>query len=86
MNKRTLALLERAYTQEIESALSGGLDIIQTKSKLAEKLCEDGYLEYVVYEIDTGGKSFVEYKGYVLTHAGRMAYCAWAATLERDHG
>lgn len=77
MNKRELALLERAYTQEIDSALSGGLDILQTKSKLAQKLCEDGLLEWRTATINTYIAPML-IEGYVLTHAGRIAYCTWA--------
>lgn len=45
MNKRELNLLEKAFEAELNTSMGGGLGIFQTKSKLAEKLVEDGLLE-----------------------------------------
>ena len=71
MNKRELALLERAYAAEIDAAVRGhGLDMIQTRSKLADKLVADGLLEPRTVQ-----SRYVTVTGYGLTHAGRFAYC-----------
>lgn len=75
MNKRELTILERAFSREIEAALTRTLPLLQTKSKLAEKMVADGLLERV--EIIHGRPPFqVKFSGYVLTHAGRYEYCA----------
>lgn len=73
MNKQELAMLERAYKAEIDAALKGGLLVIQTRSKVAQKLVADGLLERRA--IQTGGRFPVTVDGFSLTHAGRMAYC-----------
>jgi hypothetical protein len=74
MNKRELALLEKAFAGEIDAALSRhGIDLIQTKSKLAAKLVEDGLLARG--EMTLSGWPPLTIKGYRLTEAGRMAYC-----------
>ena len=73
MNKKELKLLERAFAQEVESALNGGLHIIQTRSDLAKKLVDDGLLREA--EITLSGSLPVIVKGYELTEAGRLAYC-----------
>lgn len=73
MNKRSLALLERAFVAEFEAATVGGLGLIQTKSKLAEKLEAEGYLAQC--ERHLGGRLPVVVKGYELTHLGRITYC-----------
>lgn len=75
MNKRELAILEKAFVREIDAALTRTVPILQTKSKLAEKLVADGLLERV--EVTCGRPPMqVKASGYVLTHAGRYEYCA----------
>lgn len=66
MNKRELALLEKAFVAEM-----GGVPL-QTKSKLAEKLVDDGMLERVYHVLE--GRPPVIIKGFGLTHAGRYEY------------
>jgi hypothetical protein len=72
MNKKDLALLERAFDHEIRAALTGTPHVMQTKSNArADALVIDGLLTKCV-EVWRG----VRITGYVLTHAGRYAYCA----------
>lgn len=73
MNKKQLAILERAWEAEINCALNDSVPLIQTKSKIAAKLAEDGYLEW--REIQLGGGIPIAIKGYKITHAGIFAYC-----------
>jgi hypothetical protein len=73
MNKKELALLEKAYEIEIDSALTGNLGMLQTKSRLAELLVAEGYLQH--HTIQFGGQLPIVSHGYLLTHAGRIAYC-----------
>ena len=71
MKKQELALLERAFGNEISAALEGSPRLMQTKSKLADELVAKGLLSKCV-ESWRGMK----FEGYELTHAGRFAYCA----------
>ncbi len=73
MNKRSLALLEKAFSAEIEAALTKGFEFIQTKSKLAEQLVEQGYLFKTRRVV--GHHFAVVVEGYALTELGRMTYC-----------
>lgn len=74
MDKKSLRLLEQVFEAEIKGALSRGPRLFQTKSKLAKKLVEDGYLEED--EFVFGGRFPVRVRGYVLTHLGRLTYCS----------
>lgn len=69
-----MSLLEKAFEAEINGALKGGPRVMQTRSKLAEKLVADGYLEPSEEIVGTGW-SRVTVKGYVLTALGNMTYC-----------
>lgn len=71
MNKKELAILEKAWDAEISCALKEiPLPIIQTKSKVARQLCDDGFLDEVTlnYQMAT-------FKGYQINHFGIFAYC-----------
>lgn len=71
MNKKELDILEKAFDAEIASAFNKNLfPIIQTKSKTAKKLCENGYLEEVCFMY-----SNVKITGYAITIRGHIAYC-----------
>lgn len=75
MDKKRLALLEKAFGAEIDAALKNRqLHIMQTKSALAEKLVEEGLLRKVSMRIAESPWPCTIY-GYELTHLGRMAYC-----------
>lgn len=80
MNKRELDLLENVLAKEIECALNDGIGIFQTKSKLAQKLCDEGYLEKVKHVI--GGGWPVTIEGYRLTLLGNFTYCTSARCEE----
>ncbi|MGJ8524276.1 hypothetical protein R84981_003001 [Carnimonas sp. R-84981] len=69
MNKRQLAVLERVFTDEVNRSKYP----TYIKSKVAQQLCEDGYLGEV--SVTLPGAIPVVIKGYQLTHAGRFAYC-----------
>ncbi|EPO3787315.1 hypothetical protein ACT94B_005421, partial [Escherichia coli] len=48
MNKKQLAILEKAWDAQISYALKEqALPIIQTKSKIARQLCDGGFLNEV---------------------------------------
>lgn len=74
MNSRELALLEKAYSAEVDAALGGGSRLVQVRSKLAEKLVLEGYLREAQEVVGTG-ISAVRIRGLELTEAGRLAYC-----------
>ena len=71
MNRKNLALLERAFEAEVVGAISGSPRLMQTKAVArADALVADGLL--------TKGVEFwrgIKLEGYELTHAGRFAYC-----------
>ena len=73
MNKRELALLEKAFSLEIEAALNGVSDLMKTKSKLADDLVIGGYL--IKAKDQLCGRFPVTIEGYRLTDLGRMTYC-----------
>jgi hypothetical protein len=73
MNKREMQLLEKAFIAEIEEGAHGTIGLLQTKSRLAEVLAEDGYL--VKDKQTIGGRFPVVVQGYRLTHLGRLTYC-----------
>lgn len=74
MNKRELDILEKVFSAEICTAVSGdGLGIFQTKSKLAQELENGGYLKKET--IVLGGRFPVTVSGYRLTLLGNFAYC-----------
>ncbi|MCE1279288.1 hypothetical protein LWU92_21700 [Enterobacter hormaechei] len=71
MNKKQLAILERAWEADIAHSLKETrYPIFQSKSKVVQQLADDGYLEYVEFN-DRG----ITFKGYRITHLGIMAYC-----------
>jgi hypothetical protein len=78
LTKPELALLEKAFAAEIDAALGGSaVHVIQSKSKVAAKLVEDGLLERATMNLgrrDALGAIIVN--GLQLTHAGRFAYCS----------
>lgn len=71
MNKKQLDILARAWEADIAHALKESpYPIFQSKSKLAQQLADEGYLEHVEFT-DRG----ISFKGYLITHFGIMAYC-----------
>jgi len=71
MDKKRLILLEKAFEAEVRAALHGSqLHMMQTKSKLAETLVEEGRLSRCKVKV-----SGVTVEGFELTHFGRMEYC-----------
>ncbi|MDI3438320.1 hypothetical protein QLG07_02460 [Erwinia sp. V90_4] len=71
MNKKQLAILEKAWGAEISCALNEiPLPIIQTRSKVAKQLADDGYLDFVRLQ-----DGVVTFEGYQINHAGIHAYC-----------
>ena len=73
MNTKEMRLLEKAFDAEVHAALSGGMHLIQSRTKLAEKMVADGML--AEKSIAIGGRFPVEVKGLELTELGRMTYC-----------
>ena len=76
MTKAELMILKKAFAQEIDGALSHHSGIYQTRSKIAARLADEGYLERIEEKIAVPPLGHVTCRGYRLTHAGRLAYCA----------
>lgn len=74
MTKPELALLEKVWAAEVASAFNNAPHVYQTKSKLAQKLEADGLIRMAT--VTLGGRFAVTVKGYELTDAGRLIYCA----------
>lgn len=69
MTKAELAALEKVFAAEIDNRLP-----FQSKAKIYQRLCEDGYLEPMARNF--GHDRFgVIVTGYQLSHAGRLEYC-----------
>jgi len=82
MNKKQLAILERAWEADIAHSLKEiPYPIFQSKSKVVQQLAEDGYLAYVEFT-DRG----ITFKGYIITHFGIMAYCESLPPEEHQEG
>jgi len=74
MKKTELAMLEKAYSAETDAALERSVcHLMQTKSKVADKLVEEGLLRRA--EIKISGPLACTIQGYELTDAGRLTYC-----------
>ncbi len=69
-NKTELAALEKVFAAEISNGLP-----FQSKAKIYAKLENDGLLERATHVVGAGERFPVTVTGYMLTHAGRMAYC-----------
>lgn len=71
MKKTELAILEKAFNAEINGAFCAhGIHLFQTKSKVAKKLWEEGYLNFTHTKLQG-----MIISGYELTHLGRLTYC-----------
>ncbi len=74
MNKRQIVLLEKAFAAEIEHAIEKkGSGLLHKKSKIADQLVTDGYLQWVSFTLP--GRFPVTVSGYALTEFGRITYC-----------
>lgn len=73
MKKSELDLLEKVLDQEIDGAINRHAGIYQTKSKIAKKLENEGFL--IKVKIVLGGSFPVTIEGYRLTLLGNFAYC-----------
>jgi len=74
VNRKELALLEKAFAAEVEAAINCAPCLVQTHSKLASKLVDDGLLREVS-EVLGKGPFAVRLDGFALTELGRMTYC-----------
>lgn len=73
MTKGEQNLLEKVFEAEIDGALASGPRLYQTKSVVAKRLADKGYLAEV--EFTLGGQFPVVVRGYELTELGRLTYC-----------
>lgn len=69
MNKQEIDFLERVFTADIEERL------YQTKSKLAKKMEEDGFIIEILRHMGNDRFGEIVVKGYSLTLKGNFAYC-----------
>lgn len=70
MNKKELEFLEKVFAKEID----GG--VFQTKSKMARKLEDEGYIQKVRMSFGRDRLGEITADGYVLTIKGNITYCS----------
>jgi hypothetical protein len=74
MTSQQIKLLEKAFSAEIEAAVSKSqLPIVQAKAACADELVAEGMIEKVCIRL--GGSFPVTVEGYSLTDYGRLVYC-----------
>lgn len=75
MTKAELKMLEKLFAAEVDAAVSGSAlrGIVQSKSKLLQKLEAEGYVRRA--RVELGGRFPVVIEGWELTLAGNAAYC-----------
>lgn len=81
LTAKEMRLLERVFEREISGTLP-----FQSKANLAQELVDRGYLEPMVRTFGANAFGAVTVRGFALTHAGRIAYCEWAARSARRSG
>ena len=69
--KATLRALKKVFAAEIEGRLP-----FQSKARIFYELSRDGLLEPMERHFGVAGFGDIVVKGYQLTHAGRLLYCA----------
>ena len=72
MKKSKLKVLERLFEADMKE-----IPIYQRRSKHIEELEAEGLAQRI--EIRLGGRFPVTIKGWRISPAGHMTYCAWAA-------
>ena len=77
MTKAELNALEKVFAAEIDNRLP-----FQSKAKIFQRLCDDGYLQPMERRFGAGWSS-INVTGYQLTHLGRLTYCASCADYEQ---
>lgn len=78
MTKAEMNALEKVFAAEIDGRLP-----FQSKAKIYQYLCKDGYLEPMDRKFGHDRFS-VTVSGYQLTHLGRLTYCASCADHVTD--
>lgn len=73
MNKRELDILEKCFAAEIDGAITKGIGLYQTSSKLTNRLEADGYIVKETRILE--GRPPVTIEGYRLTVLGNLTYC-----------
>lgn len=77
VTKAELKVLEKMFAREISCAMSKSEipPIFQSKAaKMMMTLSDKGLIEAVEFEL--GGRFPMTLRGYLLTHSGRLTYCA----------
>ena len=77
LTQKLLRALEAVFAAEIDNRLP-----FQSKAKVYTELEKDGYIEPFSRVFGSGERFPVTVSGYVLTHAGRYAYCSQCGAEE----
>ena len=70
VTKKELELLEKIFAKEIVGS------VYTTKSNLAKKLEDEGYIVKIRRELGKDCLGQIVIEGYVLTYTGNFAYCS----------
>lgn len=66
----TIQALENVFVAEVEGRLP-----FQSNAAIYNRLCDKGLLQPMAIEVKGHGSLVVIFRGYALTHAGRIKYC-----------
>ena len=78
LNKKCFDALEAVFAAEVDDRLP-----FQSKAKIYADLHQAGYIEPFTRVFGAGERFPVTVSGYVLTHAGRYAYCSACGSEEK---
>lgn len=87
MNKLDVAVLEKIFEHDVESAISGrgwGPMQFRSSNKRVKRLERDGYVRKVTVQI--GQRPVVTITGYELTPVGHLTYCTSCALPPKSGG
>ena len=74
MTDKMMEALGKVFAQEVEGALTGGIQLCQLPKKMTDRLVKAGLVERRTHQFrDRFGT--VTINGCVLTSAGHLAYC-----------
>mgnify|MGYP001578005687 CR=1 FL=1 len=82
LTKKHIQALEKVFAAEIKGRLP-----FQSKARIYADLADAGYLEPDARTLSfSDGLPSMTVSGYVLTHAGRYAYCIQCAVVDNAEG
>lgn len=84
MTKPELAALEALFAAEIEQGLGESAGLARIPKRIADRLIAQGMIEPETRTLGRDAFGAIKVPGYVLTHLGRMTYCATCEDVEDE--